>query len=82
MLAGVAVLVALIPVNGILANRNKVLQVKQMKCKDNRIKIMNEILNGIKVRNYFLLLYCIHKNFLYISQYVTQATTINTMYTI
>lgn len=63
VLAGLAVMVALIPLNGIIANRNEVLEVKQMKCKDNRIKIVNEILNGIKVRNYFLLLYCIHKNF-------------------
>ncbi|KAK4305327.1 hypothetical protein Pmani_022778 [Petrolisthes manimaculis] len=49
VLAGLAVMVALIPINGLVANRNKVLEVKQMKCKDNRIRIMNEILNGIKV---------------------------------
>lgn len=62
VLAGLAVLVALIPVNGILANKNKILQVKEMKCKDNRIKIMNEILNGIKVRNFVVLLYNYYAN--------------------
>uniref|UniRef100_A0A7N6C098 Multidrug resistance-associated protein 1 n=1 Tax=Anabas testudineus TaxID=64144 RepID=A0A7N6C098_ANATE len=38
VLAGVAVMILLVPVN-----------VAQMKSKDNRIKLMNEMLNGIKV---------------------------------
>ena len=50
MIAGVGVLVLLIPVNGYVANQAKKLQVKQMKFKDKRVKMMNEILNGMKVR--------------------------------
>lgn len=47
--AGLAVMIILIPINGILANANKKLQVEQMKNKDKRVKMMNEILSGIKV---------------------------------
>ncbi|XP_045104248.1 multidrug resistance-associated protein 1-like isoform X3 [Portunus trituberculatus] len=49
VLAGVGVMVVLIPVNGFIANRTKILQISQMKSKDKRVKLMNEILNGIKV---------------------------------
>ncbi|CAL4099766.1 unnamed protein product, partial [Meganyctiphanes norvegica] len=49
VLAGLAVMVVLIPVNGFIANKVKTLQIKQMKNKDQRVKLMNEILNGIKV---------------------------------
>ncbi|XP_044159893.1 multidrug resistance-associated protein 1-like isoform X2 [Bufo gargarizans] len=49
VLAGVAVMVLMVPVNAVLAMKTKKYQVIQMKCKDNRIKLMNEILNGIKV---------------------------------
>ena len=49
MLAGLAVLVVLIPVNGWVANQVKKLQVQQMEYKDKRVKMMNEILNGMKV---------------------------------
>lgn len=49
VLAGLAVLTIMIPVNGYIANLTKKLQIKQMKYKDERIKIMNEILSGIKV---------------------------------
>lgn len=49
VLAGVAVMVILIPVNGFIANKTKILQISQMKSKDKRVKLMNEILNGIKV---------------------------------
>ena len=48
-MAGVVVMVVLIPVNGLIANRTKILQISQMKSKDKRVKLMNEILNGIKV---------------------------------
>jgi len=47
--AGLAVMILLIPVNGVLANATKKLQIKQMKNKDRRVKMMNEILSGIKV---------------------------------
>lgn len=82
MLAGLAVLVALIPVNGIVANRSKVLQVKEMKCKDNRIKIMNEILNGMKVRSFFITIWCTQEFSLYSPICHTQATASSIMYTL
>ncbi|XP_049867756.1 multidrug resistance-associated protein 1 isoform X1 [Pectinophora gossypiella] len=49
VLAGLAVMIVLIPVNGLIANRVKTLQINQMKYKDERVKLMNEVLNGIKV---------------------------------
>ncbi|XP_069503215.1 multidrug resistance-associated protein 1 isoform X1 [Ambystoma mexicanum] len=49
VLAGVAVMILLVPVNAVLAVKTKKYQVAQMKNKDNRIKLMNEILNGMKV---------------------------------
>ncbi|XP_076981838.1 ATP-binding cassette sub-family C member 2 [Tamandua tetradactyla] len=51
--AGVGVMVLLIPVNGIIATKNRTIQVKNMKNKDKRLKMMNEILNGIKILKYF-----------------------------
>ncbi|XP_069510563.1 ATP-binding cassette sub-family C member 3 isoform X2 [Ambystoma mexicanum] len=49
VLAGVAVMVLLIPLNAVIAMKTRAFQVEQMKFKDSRIKLMNEILNGIKV---------------------------------
>ncbi|XP_006972048.1 ATP-binding cassette sub-family C member 3 [Peromyscus maniculatus bairdii] len=49
VLAGVAVIVLLIPLNGTVSMKMRTYQVQQMKFKDSRIKLMNEILNGIKV---------------------------------
>uniref|UniRef100_A0A2R9BIW1 ABC-type glutathione-S-conjugate transporter n=1 Tax=Pan paniscus TaxID=9597 RepID=A0A2R9BIW1_PANPA len=49
VLAGVAFMVLLIPLNGAVAVKMRAFQVKQMKLKDSRIKLMSEILNGIKV---------------------------------
>ncbi|KAI1883878.1 hypothetical protein AGOR_G00220620 [Albula goreensis] len=49
VLAGVGVMVLMFPVNAFIAMKNKTFQVAQMKSKDNRIKLMNEVLNGIKV---------------------------------
>ena len=48
--SGVAVMILLIPINGFLANLTKKLQISQMKNKDRRVKMMNEILSGMKVR--------------------------------
>lgn len=59
VLAGLAVMIILIPVNGVIANKAKNLQIKQMKNKDERVKLMNEVLNGIKV----LKLYAWEKSF-------------------
>lgn len=47
--AGVAVMVLMIPLNAVVATYSKKMQTRQMKQKDERVKAMNEILNGIKV---------------------------------
>lgn len=52
VLAGLAVMIILIPVNGVIANRIKTYQIRQMKYKDERVKLMNEVLSGIKVSCY------------------------------
>nr|CAD7396332.1 unnamed protein product [Timema cristinae] len=49
VLAGLTVMLILIPVNGFIAKKLKALQICQMKTKDQRIRLMNEVLNGIKV---------------------------------
>uniref|UniRef100_A0A8C3TFS9 Canalicular multispecific organic anion transporter 2 n=1 Tax=Chelydra serpentina TaxID=8475 RepID=A0A8C3TFS9_CHESE len=49
VLAGVAVMILLIPLNAAIAIKTRAFQVEQMRYKDSRIKLMNEILNGIKV---------------------------------
>uniref|UniRef100_A0A1B0BL95 ABC-type glutathione-S-conjugate transporter n=1 Tax=Glossina palpalis gambiensis TaxID=67801 RepID=A0A1B0BL95_9MUSC len=49
VLAGLAVMIILIPLNGVIANRIKTYQIRQMKYKDDRVKLMNEVLSGIKV---------------------------------
>ncbi|XP_041075965.1 ATP-binding cassette sub-family C member 3-like isoform X4 [Polyodon spathula] len=49
VLAGVAVMVLLIPLNAAIAMKTRAFQVEQMQYKDARIKLMSEILNGIKV---------------------------------
>ena len=48
-LAGVAVLGVLVPFNAIGSKLGEILQRAQLKAKDSRIKLMNEILAGIKV---------------------------------
>ena len=53
VLAGLLVMILLIPVNGFVAMKAKALQVKQMKEKDNRVKMMNEILQGIKILKFY-----------------------------
>ncbi|XP_057553345.1 multidrug resistance-associated protein 1-like isoform X5 [Hippopotamus amphibius kiboko] len=49
VLAGVAVLVFVIPMNALVANRMKKLKKSQTKNKDKQIKLLNEILHGIKI---------------------------------
>ncbi|KAF6122856.1 ATP binding cassette subfamily C member 1 [Phyllostomus discolor] len=49
VLAGVAVMILMVPLNAFMAMKTKTYQVAHMKSKDSRIKLMNEILNGIKV---------------------------------
>ena len=48
-LAGAAVLAVLVPINALGSKLAEILQRKQLKAKDSRIKLMNEILSGIKV---------------------------------
>ncbi|MEQ2257992.1 hypothetical protein XENORESO_000217, partial [Xenotaenia resolanae] len=52
-LAGLAVMVLMVPVNGLLATKARKLQIENMKFKDKRLKIMNEMLNGIKILKLF-----------------------------
>ncbi|XP_035519606.1 canalicular multispecific organic anion transporter 1 isoform X2 [Morone saxatilis] len=49
VLAGLAVMVLMVPINGFLATKARNIQIENMKFKDKRLKIMNEILNGIKI---------------------------------
>ena len=50
VLAGLGILVLLMPANAVIASKMRKFQVTQMTLKDQRIKLMNEVLNGIKVR--------------------------------
>lgn len=53
IIAGVVVLLTLIPTNILILRTVKKLQVKQMKLKDRRVKLMSEILSGMKVSCHF-----------------------------
>jgi ABC-type multidrug transport system fused ATPase/permease subunit len=50
---GVAVMVLLIPLNSWLARVQGAIQKEMMTCKDNRTKIVNEVLQGIRVIKFF-----------------------------
>ncbi len=50
--AGLAVMLLMLPINALIASYSKKLQVKQMLFKDSRIKLINEVLNGIKVSHH------------------------------
>lgn len=49
ILTGLALMIIIIPINGYIAHHTKNFQTKQMKAKDHRVKLINEILNGIKL---------------------------------
>lgn len=49
VVAGLVVMVLMIPLSGVIAAKLRDLQIVQMKVKDERVKSMNEILNGMKV---------------------------------
>ncbi|KAJ6634924.1 Multidrug resistance-associated protein 1, partial [Pseudolycoriella hygida] len=49
VLAGLAVMILLSPISNFCITRLNALEFKQRKNKDNRVKLMNEILGGIKV---------------------------------
>uniref|UniRef100_A0A672K2W8 Canalicular multispecific organic anion transporter 1-like n=1 Tax=Sinocyclocheilus grahami TaxID=75366 RepID=A0A672K2W8_SINGR len=53
VLAGLLVMVLMVPINGWLATKSRGFQVENMKFKDTRMKIVNDILNGIKVLKYY-----------------------------
>ncbi|PGH07414.1 hypothetical protein AJ80_07999 [Polytolypa hystricis UAMH7299] len=48
MLAGIGMMILMIPLNGVIARMMKILQIKQMKNKDQRTRLMTEILNNMK----------------------------------
>ena len=52
-LAGLVPIFIFIPINAMLANRGKKLQLKKLKKQDARIKLTNEILSGIKVLKFY-----------------------------
>uniref|UniRef100_A0AAX7U300 ABC-type glutathione-S-conjugate transporter n=1 Tax=Astatotilapia calliptera TaxID=8154 RepID=A0AAX7U300_ASTCA len=54
-LAGIATVILIFPLNGFIAKKRSKLQVKeiQMKFMDGRIRLMNEILNGIKILKFY-----------------------------
>ena len=49
MFAGLGVMIILLPLNGFVTMKIGKYQKEQMAQKDSRLKLMNEILNGIKV---------------------------------
>ncbi|XP_054838697.1 ATP-binding cassette sub-family C member 2 isoform X2 [Eublepharis macularius] len=53
MLAGIGVMVLLLPINAVLVTKARAIQMKNMTNKDERMKIMNEILSGIKILKLF-----------------------------
>ncbi len=60
VLAGLLVMILMLPLNALLAGYQRKLQIKQMKQKDERVKTMNEILSGIRV----IKLYAWEKSFM------------------
>ena len=51
VLAGVGVLVLLVPINSIIVPKVRNLVIQQLVYKDERVRRLNEIFNGIKVSN-------------------------------
>ncbi|KAL2082928.1 hypothetical protein ACEWY4_020701 [Coilia grayii] len=49
VLAGLGVMILMAPINVLLATKSRNFQAENMKLKDKRMKIMNEILNGMKI---------------------------------
>ena len=48
-LGGISIMIILIPLNGLITSKIRGTFVSLMKAKDKRVKLINEILNGIKV---------------------------------
>ncbi|KAK5969866.1 Multidrug resistance-associated protein 1 [Trichostrongylus colubriformis] len=49
VIAGLVILIAMVPINSYISVKMRNCQVQQMKYKDERLKMMSEVLNGIKV---------------------------------
>ncbi|KAH7720742.1 ATP-binding cassettesub-family C (CFTR/MRP)member 1 [Aphelenchoides avenae] len=49
VISGMAVMLLLLPINFLITMQTRKYQVKQMRIKDERTKMVNEVLNGIKV---------------------------------
>lgn len=58
MLAGLGFLILLFPFNGFIMSKMQKLQKDKMKEKDNRIKLLTEVLNGIKVQYIYIYIKC------------------------
>ncbi len=54
--AGVAVMLLMIPLNVLIATYSKKLQGRQMIFKDSRLKLINEVLSGIKVKKHIIIM--------------------------
>nr|KAG5699388.1 hypothetical protein BaRGS_008296 [Batillaria attramentaria] len=66
MVAGLAVLILLIPVNGLVMSKLGALMEKLMLHKDKRLKLINEVLNGMKVSlvTFFTYIYTVDDHYL------------------
>ena len=53
MLAGVAILLIIVPVNTKMGRKLGAIQEKMLEHNDNRIKVMNEVLHGVRVIKFF-----------------------------
>lgn len=56
--AGLGVMIFLIPINAIAMGKGRQLQMQQMVLKDKRVKLMSELLSGIKVGTKYLIQFC------------------------
>ncbi|KAM8869402.1 multidrug resistance-associated protein 1-like isoform 3-T3 [Spinachia spinachia] len=52
-LAGIVTVVVIFPLNGLIAKMRSKLQEVQMKFTDSRLKLMNEILSGVKILKFY-----------------------------
>ncbi|KAI9003550.1 P-loop containing nucleoside triphosphate hydrolase protein [Gaertneriomyces semiglobifer] len=47
--AGIAMMILMVPINAVIATKSRTLSKAQMAIKDTRVRLMDELLNGIKV---------------------------------
>ncbi|CAG7825609.1 unnamed protein product, partial [Allacma fusca] len=52
-LAGLALMILLVPVTALVANLREKMQTEQMEAKDERVNLINEVLSGIKVLKFY-----------------------------